>query len=71
MSVIIMNNASIHKNPRIREIGDNAGVLLVFLPPYSPDFNPIESTFKDLKAWIKKNYQQVEDYDNFTEFLTS
>jgi transposase len=59
MSVIIMDNASIHKNPRIREICDNAGVLLVFLPPYSPDFNPIESTFKDLKAWIKKHYQQA------------
>ena len=64
MSVVIMNNASIHKNPRLREICDNAGVLSVFLPPYSPDFNP---TFKDLKAWIKKHYQQVEDYDDFTE----
>jgi transposase len=69
MSAIIMDNASIHKNPRLREICDNAGVLLVFLLPYSPDFNPIESTFKDLKAWIKKHYQQVEDYDDFAEFL--
>jgi transposase len=58
MSVLVMDNASIHKNPRLREICDNAGVLLVFLPPYSPDFNPIESTFKDLKAWIKRHYQQ-------------
>jgi len=69
ISVIIMDNASIRKNPRIRKICDNAGVLLVFLPPYSPDFNPIQSTFKDLKAWILKHYQQVDDYDDFTEFL--
>jgi transposase len=46
-----------------------AGVLLVFLPPYSPDFNPIEESFAELKAWIKKNRQLLDDCETFEEFL--
>ena len=42
-----------------------AGVELAFLPPYSPDFNPIEESFAELKAWIKKNRQLEEDYKDF------
>jgi hypothetical protein len=34
----------------------NAGVKLVFLPPYSPDFNPIEEFFSELKAFVKRNW---------------
>ena len=45
------------------------GVLLVFLPPYSPDFNPIEEAFAELKAWIKKNRTLLEIFDTFEEFL--
>jgi transposase len=45
-----MDNTSIHKDARIQAACNEAGVLLKFLPPYSPDYNPIESTFKDLKA---------------------
>jgi type II restriction/modification system DNA methylase subunit YeeA len=44
-------------------------VLLVFLPPYSPDFNPIEEAFAELKAWIKKNRELLEIFDTFEEFL--
>jgi len=40
------------------------------LPPYSPDFNPIEEAFVELKAWYKKNTQMARDYrENFDEFL--
>jgi transposase len=68
-SVLIMDNASIHKNVLIKTACDEAGVLLQFLPPYSPDFNPIESTFKDLKAWIKANYITALEFESFLEFL--
>ena len=68
-SVLILDNASIHKNPRLRQLCDEAGVLLKFLPPYSPDYNPIEATFKDLKAWIKRNYKLAEDFEDFGSFL--
>lgn len=67
-SVLIMDNATIHKDKRIKVVCDAAGVLLQFLLSYSPDFNPIESTFKDLKAWVKRNYQLAVEFD-FPDFL--
>ena len=48
---------------------DEAGVHLEYLPSYSPDFNPIEEAFAELKAWIKKNYALMEVYDTFDQFL--
>ena len=45
------------------------GVLLLFLPPYLPDYNPIEATFKDLKAWVKRNHRLAEEYESFEAFL--
>jgi transposase len=68
-SVLILDNASIHKSPRLRELCEAYGVELVFLPPYSPDFNPIEATFHDLKAWIRRNYQLATDFVDFGRFL--
>jgi transposase len=68
-SIIIMDNASIHKDRRILEACNKAGILLKFLPPYSPDFNPIKATFKDLKAWIKLNYKRVKEFEVFSKFL--
>ena len=68
-SILILDNASIHKNPHLQQLCNDAGVLLKFLPPYSPDYNPIEATFKDLKAWIKKNHSLTEDFENFEDFL--
>lgn len=68
-SVLVMDNASIHRSKRIQELYDAADVDLVFLPPYSPDFNPIEATFGDLKAWIKRNYKLAEGFEDFGGFL--
>ena len=49
-SVLILNNAAIHKSTRLRELCKQYGVLLKFLPPYSPDYNPIKATFNNIKA---------------------
>jgi transposase len=68
-SVLILDNASIHKSAELRCMCEEKGVLLKFLPPYSPDFNPIENTFKDLKAWIRKNHVLAADFDDFGDFL--
>ena len=68
-SVLILDNASIHKSVELRHMCEERGVLLKFLPPYSLDFNPIEATFKDLKAWIKRNYRLVADFEDFGNFL--
>ena len=68
-SVLILDNATIHKSAELRDMCEEKGVLLKFLPPYSPDYNPIENTFKDLKAWIKRNYILATDFDDFGNFL--
>ena len=52
--VVIMDNLSSHKGPRVREMIEAAGASLRYLPPYSPDFNPIENAFAKLKALLRK-----------------
>ena len=48
---------------------DAAGVLLDYLPPYSPDFNPIEEAFAELKAWMRKNIELQDTFDDFEGFM--
>jgi transposase len=52
--VVIMDNLSSHKGPCVREMIEAAGAHLLYLPPYSPDFNPIEKAFSKLKALLRK-----------------
>ena len=52
--VVIMDNLSSHKGQRVREMIEAAGADLLYLPPYSPDFNPIENAFAKLKALLRK-----------------
>ena len=47
--VIILDNAKIHYLAELRTIYKQAGVTLVYLPPYLPDYNPIETSFTALK----------------------
>jgi transposase len=54
--VIVLDNVSIHVNEVITNALEDAGYLVRFLPPYSPDFNPIELSFSVLKAWFRRNY---------------
>lgn len=51
---VIMDNLGSHKGPRIRAAIEAAGARLLYLPPYSPDFNPIENAFAKLKALLRK-----------------
>ena len=72
-SVIIMDNLNVHLGARIREAIEAHGCLLRFLPPYSPDFNPIELTFSLLKAWMRRHYRLVwplfnNDFEAFLAF---
>jgi transposase len=52
--IVIMDNLSSHKRASVRERIEEAGATLLFLPPYSPDFNPIEKAFARLKAMLRK-----------------
>ena len=52
--VVIMDNLSSHKRASVRTLIEAAGARLMFLPPYSPDFNPIEKASSRLKAMLRK-----------------
>ena len=52
--VVILDNLPSHKGPKVRNLIHAAGAELVFLPPYSPDYNPIELAFSRLTALLRK-----------------
>jgi transposase len=52
--VVVMDNLPAHKVGGVRETIEAAGARLLYLPPYSPDFNPIEQAFAKLKALLRK-----------------
>ena len=58
-SVLVVNNASIHKVAGIRKLVEEHGMRLMFLPSYSPDLNPIELSFSSIKVWLCANRDQV------------
>ncbi len=51
--VVVMDNLSSHKRSRTRRLIESAGAHLVFLPPYSPDLNPIEMVFAKIKQCLR------------------
>ena len=61
-SVLVCDNAPIHAGPELKNLCDQYGVILEYLPPYSPDLNPIEETFHELKAWMKRNRKMAAEY---------
>jgi len=52
--VVVMDNLSAHKGGRVREIVQGRGCELLYLPPYSPDLNPIEQAFSKVKGLLRK-----------------
>lgn len=53
-----MDNLGSHKGPQVRAAIEAAGAGLLYLPPYSPDFNPIEKAFSKLKALLRKDAER-------------
>lgn len=51
--VVVMDNLSPHKSPAVREAIEAAGATLRYLPPYSPDFNPIENLWSKVKQFLR------------------
>ena len=51
--VVVMDNLSAHKGERVRELVESAGCELLYLPPYSPDFSPIEEAFSKVKGILR------------------
>lgn len=59
--VVILDNLPAHKGTAVRHAIDAGGARLLFLPPYSPDFNPIENAFSKLKALLRKAAARTVD----------
>jgi transposase len=61
--VVVLDNLAVHKQPEVRTAIEQAGARVRFLPPYSPDFNPIELAFAKLKAFLRaarpRTFEQV------------
>ena len=61
--IVVLDNLAVHKQPAVRAAIEAVGARLRFLPPYSPDFNPIEQAFAKLKAFLRaarpKTFDQV------------
>ena len=68
-SVLVMDNAKIHCSDELQQMCNEAGVLLVYLPPYSPDYNPIEQSFNQIKQWMRKNRDKLQHCDSFEDFF--
>jgi transposase len=52
--MVVMDNLSAHKGGRVKEIIEGRGCELIYLPPYSPDFNPIEQAFSKVKGLMRR-----------------
>jgi transposase len=59
--IVVLDNLSVHKADSIREAIEACGCALLFLPPYSPDFTPIEQAFSKLKALLRGLGARVRD----------
>ena len=59
-SIIIMDNCSVHHIAEVRDLLHQAGILVLFLPPYSPDLNPAEEAFSYVKSYLKKHDEMLQ-----------
>ena len=60
--VLIIDNASFHKSKKVVDLIEAVGCKIIFLPPYSPDFNPIEHHWAAVKNAIRKAAETVKDF---------
>lgn len=59
-AVIVMNNASFHRKKQLDEIAGNNNITLIFLQPYSPELNPIENVWANMKKFLH-NFSSLDD----------
>jgi len=64
---VVMDNAAFHKSQLTRELIESVKCKVIFLPPYSPDLNPIEKFWANMKRWIR---QQIEFYEELYQAIS-
>lgn len=68
-SILVMDNCSIHHVQFVKDYINDSGILLLFLPPYSPDLNPIESVFGYVKDYLKKHEELMQVFTNSSDLI--
>ena len=67
-STVVLDNARFHRKTELRALAEKAGCFILFLPPYSPDLNPIELFW----AWLKQKMRSIlPDFDSFDDAITA
>ncbi|KJV80823.1 DDE superendonuclease family protein [Orientia tsutsugamushi str. UT76] len=67
---VVIDNAAFHKSKKTKELIESFGCKVIFLPPYSPDLNPIEKFSANMKRWIKHQITQfAKSYDSIISFF--
>jgi transposase len=59
--IVVMDNLQVHKATRVRQLIEDRGCHLLFLPAYSPDFSPIEETFSKIKAFLRRTGARTQE----------
>lgn len=57
--VVVMDNVSFHKSQKTKELIESVGCEVIFLPPYSPNLNPIEKFWANMKRWIRSKIAEI------------
>jgi transposase len=63
-----MDNVSFHKSIKVKEAIEKVGCKLIYLPPYSPDLNPIEHCWANFKNYLRKI---IKTFDNVRDAITA
>ena len=66
--VVIMDNAAFHRSQKTKDLIESVGCRIIFLPPYSPDLNPIEKFWANMKRWIK---DKIVEFDKLYDAIVS
>ena len=68
-SIAVLDNCSIHHVDEVKKLFEDAGILLLFLPPYSPNLNPIEQTFSSVKYYLRDHDELMQSTDDPTVII--
>ena len=58
--IVVMDNATFHKSQKTKDLIESVGCRVIFLPPYSPDLNPIEVFWANMKRWIRSKISTIQ-----------
>ena len=70
-SVLIMDNCSIHHVQEVKDILEATGILFLYLPPYSPDYNPVEELFSYIKYYLKNHDEIIQATGQLLDFINA